>query len=180
MIISEEDYLAHYGVKGMHWGIRKKPITQTRSYKRTQKLMAKRDKKIAKYRSKGMTAKAASKRYSRNQFGKAVALGVGGYIGSQYVRDLSMHAATAYLNNQTYPHTQYAPHQNARTTDIINGAIKATMKAARSATDGAKMHFDQTGRVTYYPPGATYPMRPNFDPMFNRTPISPTRRALNP
>lgn len=31
MFITDEDYLEHFGVKGMKWGVRKKPRTSTKT-----------------------------------------------------------------------------------------------------------------------------------------------------
>jgi len=146
-----EDFLAHYGVKGMHWGIRKAVVDLFKNERKT-------------YQDTMSNPRVARQvRTARN-----VAIGMGvGLVGLAAVGGLATHM-------QTNP----APYIRAAT--YMGNAARSTMNNARRATTGSRVIFSQAGKMTYYPPGAGPPIRPNFDPNLARRAINVAPRALNP
>ena len=146
-----EDFLAHYGVKGMHWGIRKQIVDVFRQGQNKYQ-DATSDPRVAR------GAQVAKK--------TAIVAGVG-IVGLAAVGGLAVHMQTnpaVYIKAATY----------------MGNAARSTMSTAQRATSGSRVIFNQAGKMTYYPPGATPPIRPNLDPNLARTAINVTSRALNP
>lgn len=81
-----DNYLAHYGVKGMKWGVRKdRDLPSSR--------VTYRDRKYHEYKSKGLSNKKASEKADRADKARKTALVVGG---------TTVAAATAYVAGNYY------------------------------------------------------------------------------
>lgn len=146
-----EAFLAHYGVPGMHWGIRKAIADMFKSER-------------AQYHQTMANPASAAQVHKIRKTAVGIGLGV---AGAYAVGGLVLHM-----------HANPAPYIKA--AGYANRAIRTTMGSASRMTAGARVIFDNTGKMTYYAPGARVPMRPNFDPTFNRQAIGVARRALNP
>lgn len=153
MIFDEEsedlgkDFLAHYGVPGMHWGIRKK-IQEIFRSERAQ--------------------------YHENMANPKIARQV------HIMRGVAIAGVGLYATGALVAHMQINPAPYIKGAAYLGNAMRNSMSRASSLAGNARVIFDQTGKMTYYAPGVQTPMRPNFDPMFNRQAINAARRALNP
>lgn len=151
MYTNSDTFLAHHGVKGMKWGVRKskqqrqKETALKRARKRraelaTPKGKAKDEARTQKYQEKyGLGQKEAQRRQrvQRTQNQKLVkglvktGAMVGGYaVANLYLRDLG-NAAVGSKQKQ------------AASTRFINGALKTSVKAAKTASRGAKVLFEK-------------------------------------
>lgn len=84
--ITYDDYLEHYGIKGMKWGVRKDRKTNSEPSERDHRL-------LGKYKAEGMTDEEASKRLERNRKIRKAVLVTGGVAAT---------AAAAYVGTKEF------------------------------------------------------------------------------
>ena len=185
------EFLEHYGVKGMQWGVRK-TRKQKRNSKTAQKNAVRQKKQLStekgrqkdaartkKFMEKYQISQKEAQRRQRvaasgnRKLKKTVAKTAATYVTAKYVDDMFKQKSVDIVSNHTVTWTGHSA-----STRIINNLGSVSMKVVSASVKGARLLFDSDGKMTYMPPGTYMPgSNPSAEKVTRA--ISPVRKALN-